>query len=65
MANQSAYLGSQPLELDTLELLPVEEASHRRTHSLLERIGYRAAVFFSPSSKDYSSSTAVQASGPR
>ena len=31
VANQSAYLSSQPLELDTLELLPVEEASHRRT----------------------------------
>lgn len=64
VANQSAYLSSQPLELDTLELLPVEEASHRRTHSLLERIGYRAAVFFQSFLKDYSSSTAVQASGP-
>lgn len=64
VANQSAYLSSQPLELDTLELLPVEEASHRRTHSLLERIGYRAAVFFQSFLKDYSSSTVVQASGP-
>ena len=64
VANQSADLSSQPLELDTLELLPVEEASHRRTHSLLERIGYRAAVFFQSFLKDYSSSTAVQASGP-
>ena len=42
----------------------MEEASHRRTHSLLERIGYRAAVFFQSFLKDYSSSTAVQASGP-
>lgn len=64
VANQNIYLEQQPLELDTIELLPVGEGSSHVKHSFFEKLVYRVRVFLNSFADDYSGSTDTSAEEP-